>query len=76
MRQPTTNIKYVFCKSKVDDIDDGKRKPYKSSYKKELISSNRALNINQFGFQSDSQGDKINHGGVDKAICDLTSKRA
>lgn len=69
MEQLTAKIRYIFCKEKEDEIDDGKRKPYKSSYQKEQMSVDEALNINQFGFENDTQSDTLNHGGVDKAVC-------
>ena len=68
-KQLTAKIRYIFCKAKEDEIDDGKRKPYKSSYQKEQMSVDEALNINQFGFENDTQSDTLNHGGVDKAVC-------
>lgn len=74
MKTLTAKIKYIFCKENEDSIDDGKRREYKSSYKKQIIDKNTILNINEFGFEKDTQSDKIHHGGIDKAICVYSSK--
>jgi MOSC domain-containing protein YiiM len=61
-------IKNIFC-GKEEHIDDGKRKIYKSSYKKQLVSKNQELVVSKLGFINDTQSDKEHHGGVDKAVC-------
>jgi MOSC domain-containing protein YiiM len=55
-------------------IDDGKREPYKSSYKKIKVDTNDTLIVKKDGIVGDNQSDKINHGGVDKAVCLYSQK--
>jgi MOSC domain-containing protein YiiM len=69
MQQLKANITYIFTKAKADHIDDSKRQSYKSSYQKQGVDSNEVLKLNQFGFENDTQGDRVNHGGIDKAVC-------
>lgn len=64
-----TSIKYIFCKEKEDVIHDLRRESYKSSYKKQIMDSNKILYVNKFGFENDVQSDKLHHGGIDKAVC-------
>ena len=45
MKTLTAKIKYIFCKENEDSIDDGKRREYKSSYKKQIIDKNTILNF-------------------------------
>jgi len=68
-----TKINYVFC-GKEDEVNDGKRKPYKTSYKKKLIEDNNQLLVDTLGFMRDNQSDKSHHGGVDKAVCVYSQK--
>ena len=63
-----SRIRNIFC-GKEQEIDDGKRNSYKTSYKKTLVSKNEILIVNEFGFKMDTQSDKIHHGGIDKAVC-------
>ena len=62
---------------KIKDIYSGKEediqkrnKSYKTSYKK--ISIKNKQYVNSLGLTSDTQSDKKNHGGVDKALCVYT----
>lgn len=68
-----TKIKHIFC-GKEENIEDGKRKTYKSSYKKTLVKNNTLLKINDLGFIIDNQSDRSHHGGRDKAICVYSQK--
>ena len=69
----TTTIKDIFC-GREEDINDRKRKIYKSSYRKQKVERDKDLVINSFGFIDDTQSDKAVHGGVDKAICVYSQK--
>ncbi len=68
-----SKIKYIFC-GKEEEINDTKRKVYKTSYKKKLVKSDEILTINELGFIIDTQSDKGHHGGVDKAVCVYSQK--
>ena len=68
-----TKIKNIFC-GKEKNINDGKRKEYKTSYQKKRIQKNQKLMVNEFGFITDTQSDKAHHGGVDKAVCVYSQK--
>ncbi len=68
-----SNIKYIFC-GREQEVEDGKRKPYKTSYKKKLVANNEILIVNELGFSTDNQSDKAHHGGVDKAVCVYSQK--
>ena len=68
-----TRIKHIFC-GKEKEINDGKRKVYKTSYKKKLVKNIDLLFINNVGFNIDTQSDKSHHGGLDKAICVYSQK--
>jgi len=65
-------IKNIYCGSK-QIINDGTRKEYQSSYKKQNLNKEKYV-INKFGFKDDTQSDKSHHGGVDKAICIYSQK--
>ncbi len=60
-------IKEIYC-GKEESINDGKRKPYLSSYRKRALHHSSYL-ITKEGFELDTQSDKESHGGVDKAVC-------
>lgn len=47
MKQNIATIKYVFLKNKPEEINDGKRKPYNSSYRKELVKNNEYVLLNE-----------------------------
>jgi MOSC domain-containing protein YiiM len=68
-----TKIKHLFC-GKEQEINDGKRKAYKTSYKKKLVNSNNLLIISELGFTTDTQSDRSHHGGTDKAVCVYSQK--
>lgn len=61
------DIKQIYC-GKEAKINDGKRKTYHSSYQKVALGLD-AYEIDENGFKLDTQSDRENHGGVDKAIC-------
>jgi len=67
-----TRVKSIYC-GESQRIDDGKRAPYNSSYKKSTLKKNEFY-INELGFVDDKQSDNENHGGVDKAVCIYTQK--
>ena len=60
-------IKHIFS-GKPQIINDGKREPYLSSYRKTLMTQSSFF-IEKEGLKGDTQSDKENHGGEDKAIC-------
>jgi len=68
-----TAIKHIYC-GKIEDINDGKRKLYPSAYRKQQMPPNKRLFVNSMGFLDDMQGDTVNHGGIDKAICVYSQK--
>lgn len=68
-----TQIQNIYC-GKEEEIRDSKRKPYRSSYRKKAVNSDQSLTINSLGFIEDTQSDKENHGGTDKAICVYSQK--
>lgn len=68
-----TNIKHIYCGT-VEEINDGKRKRYPSAYRKKKKYPHKSLFVNNLGFIDDMQGDKVNHGGVDKAVCVYSQK--
>lgn len=68
-----TKIKNIYCGSE-EEISDGKRKPYRSSYRKKLQDVHQKQFVNGLGFINDTQSDKENHGGVDKAVCVYSQK--
>lgn len=68
-----TDIKHLYC-GKVEEINDGKRKLYPSAYRKKQIAPHKNFFVNNVGFIDDMQGDKVHHGGVDKAVCVYSQK--
>ena len=68
-----SKIKYIFC-GKEQEIEEGKRKAYKTSYKKKLVNTNELLTIDSLGFRIDNQSDRAHHGGIDKAVCVYSQK--
>lgn len=68
MKDIKTRVKHTFCKPEREELSRGK-KTFISSYKKEMMKEGEMLKINEFGFLNDTQSDKANHGGVDKAVC-------
>ena len=67
-----TRVKNIYC-AQPQTIDDGKRKEYFSSYMKSVLNQQEFL-LNELGFVDDTQSDKENHGGVDKAVCIYSQK--
>lgn len=61
------SIQHIYC-GKEETINDGKRKEYSSSYQKKELSHD-SYELTKLGFKLDTQSDKENHGGVDKAVC-------
>ena len=74
MHSIRTDIKHIYC-GKVEKINDGKRKTYPSAYRKKQIDPHQSLFVKETGFTEDMQGDKENHGGVDKAVCVYSQKQ-
>jgi len=68
-----TAIKHIYS-GKVEDINDRKRKLYPSAYRKQPMPPHKRLFVNSMGFIDDMQGDTINHGGADKAVCVYSQK--
>lgn len=68
-----TDIKQIYC-GNVEDINDGKRKLYRSAYRKKKMDPHKSLFVNHVGFIDDMQGDRVNHGGADKAVCVYSQK--
>ena len=73
MNSIRTTIKDIYC-GKVEDINDGKRKLYSSAYRKKPMPPHKRLFVNPMGFIDDMQGDTVNHGGADKAVCVYSQK--
>jgi len=73
MNAISTAIKHIYC-GKVEEINDGKRKLYPSAYRKKQMTPHKRLFVNSMGFIDDMQGDTVNHGGVDKAVCVYSQK--
>ncbi len=63
----------MYC-GKIEEINDGKRKQYLSAYRKKKIDPHTSLFVNNEGFVDDMQGDRVNHGGADKAVCVYSQK--
>jgi MOSC domain-containing protein YiiM len=68
-----SKITHMFCGQETQ-IDDGKRTPYKTAYKKMLMKEDQTLIVNELGFTNDTQSAKSHHGGVDKAVCVYSHK--
>lgn len=68
-----TRIKSIYS-GKIDEINDDKRKPYLSAYRKQKVDPAKSQFINSLGFEGDMQGDKSHHGGIDKAVCVYSQK--
>jgi MOSC domain-containing protein YiiM len=67
-----SKIKNIYC-GKKQIINDGKRREYQSSYKKLALNKPEYF-VDKNGFIDDTQSDKENHGGIDKAICAYSQK--
>lgn len=73
MERKKTDIKALYS-GKVETIDDMKRKPYPSAYRKQKLDPHERYFVNTMGFENDMQGDRVNHGGEDKAVCVYSDK--
>ena len=73
MNTTSTRIKQIYC-GKVEMINDGKRETYPSAYRKKQIDLHKTLLLTKTGFIDDTQADRENHGGEDKAVCVYSQK--
>ncbi|MBN2816259.1 MAG: MOSC domain-containing protein [Campylobacterales bacterium] len=71
--KPHTTIKAIYC-GQVNTMEHKSKGLYNSAYKKQQMPSDKKLFINAEGFLDDSQGDRENHGGIDKAVCVYSQK--
>lgn len=62
-----TEINIIEIYSGDEETIKSKNKQFKTSYRKKVIPG--IVNVTKLGFEFDNQSDKVNHGGINQAVC-------